>query len=76
MTTSNFWEGNAAVIAPRELRHVRWPPILVEFESWRVLLPLVQRYGLDAALISPPAWPLYHNHNHGFANFFIVNSPK
>ena len=27
---------------------------------------MVQRYGLDAAMMSPLVWLLYHNHNHGF----------
>ena len=47
---------------------VQRPPILVEFERWEVLLLMVQRYGLDAAMMSPLAWLLYYNHNHGFAN--------
>jgi len=29
---------------------------------------MVQRYGSDAAMMSPLAWLHYYNHNHGFAN--------
>ena len=33
-----------------------------------MLLLMVRRYGSDAAMMSPLAWLLYYNHNHGFAN--------